>query len=294
MRCAHISDLHFSDLRWRFSYLFSKKWVGYGNLLLKRHREYSSEYLPAFKDLLKQSNISHVFITGDLTSIIAKREIQAAERFISSLKQDGYTVFVLPGNHDKYTRQSTRQKEFYRHFENFFPSHLPYTLKEDGVAAYKLDTGWWAVGLDTAVPTSLVSSCGLFSKFQEEKLREVLEKIPKHDKILLLNHYPFFQNESPRKILKRGKALQSLLIQYPNIELYLHGHTHRHTLADLHASQLPIILDSGSLSHLSRSSWNLIELQENNVIIQPFFQGNAPGTWLAKAPSSYPLLRRSS
>ncbi len=294
LRCAHISDLHFSDLTWKFSHLLSKKWVGYFNLLFKRRKEYSTDHLTTWIDLLKTKKVSHVFISGDLTCITSKEELSRALDFVTSLKAAGFTVFVLPGNHDKYTKTVCKNKDFYQHFEKFFPSDFPYTLSRDGVAARRLNDTWWLVGLDTAVPTSLISSCGFFSTSQEDKLKELLNQIPKKDSILLLNHYPFFQNESPRKILKRGKALQNILSSHPNIRLYLHGHTHRHVIADLRASQLPIILDSGSITHERKSSWNLIDLKKEGCEVWPFFQGPAPGEWEAKPVASYTFTGRSS
>ncbi len=126
------------------------------------------------------------------------------------------------------------------------------------------------LALDTALATPWVSSRGLFSKEIEKHLRSLLQQIPPDDKIIVVNHFPFFQNESRRKILVRGEALQNVLKDFPNVKLYLHGHTHRRSVADLRENGLPIVIDCGSTGMGSKVSWNLIDLEKEGVRFQHF------------------------
>ncbi|MFI0478727.1 MAG: hypothetical protein ACH349_06395, partial [Candidatus Rhabdochlamydia sp.] len=75
---------------------------------------------------------------------------------------------------------------------------------------------------------------------------------------------------SPEKGLKRSEALCDLIKKFPQVNLYLHGHTHRHCIADLRQSGLPIILDSGSIIEKKTGSWNLIELHEKEFWVENF------------------------
>jgi 3',5'-cyclic AMP phosphodiesterase CpdA len=133
-----------------------------------------------------------------------------------------------------------------------------------------MDEKWWVVTLDTALATNPYSSQGKFSEKLEAYLNEVLQLIPKDASILLLNHYPFFQNDVARHNLIRGEALEALLKKNKQIKLYLHGHTHRHTIADLQVSDLPIVLDPGSCAQGVKGSFNIIDLQKDACKVSTF------------------------
>jgi hypothetical protein len=86
----------------------------------------------------------------------------------------------------------------------------------------------------------------------------------------MLNHYPFFDHDDPTRSLTRGDALMARLRDDPRICLYLHGHTHRHIIADVQPSGLPIVLDSGSVAHQGRASWHLIDLDETGCLVTAY------------------------
>ncbi|HAZ15721.1 MAG: hypothetical protein A2Y28_05490 [Chlamydiae bacterium GWC2_50_10] len=274
LRIAHLSDLHFSKISKSPLQLFSKRWVGNLNLLLFRKREGAAKLLDSLCQLLFHLKVELVLITGDLTSTSHRSEFQLATLFVKQLHALGMEVVSLPGNHDHYTKRAYRQRRFY----DFFPGHFmheghPFSsvnLKTHAVGVKSLGNHWWLVALDTALATSLISSRGYFSKEIEDHLRDVLIKIPKKDNVLLANHFPFFQNDHPRKKLVRGEALKSLLEEFPCVKLYLHGHTHRRCLADLRANGLPLILDCGSTGMGGRVCWNLIDLEEGLIRIEHF------------------------
>ncbi|MCK4933961.1 MAG: metallophosphoesterase [Simkaniaceae bacterium] len=268
-RIAHISDLHFSKLSFHIGQIFSKRIIGTLNSLFCRNKAYLNERPFALLDIFEKKQVTDVIISGDLSTTSFEKEFQIAKTFISKLEKLGIRVRVIPGNHDHYTRKAYRKKLFYDYFPKSFAKTCPYNLKDHGVTSTPLWENWTLVALDTALATSPYYSTGEFSKTTENNLHALLKTLPKNHKILLLNHFPFFQQDSPRRRLKRGDALRDLIEKNPNIEIYMHGHTHRHSVADLRKNHLPIIIDSGSTSYKT-GSWNLLDLKENSCDVEVF------------------------
>ncbi|MCB1109971.1 MAG: YkgJ family cysteine cluster protein [Chlamydiia bacterium] len=51
--------------------------------------------------------------------------------------------------------------------------------------------------------------------------------------------------------------------------IYLYGHTHRHTIADLRPNSQPLLLNSGSTGHRN-GSWNQLDLDETTLTLTPY------------------------
>lgn len=267
MRIAHLSDLHFASWDWSVSHFFSKRWLGNLNYLFGRRNHFDHTRLEKIPSLLKSLDVSLVIVTGDLSTTSAPAELCMAKEFISKIEAQGLPVFCIPGNHDHYTRKAYQNRYFY---DYFLSSWEIGDLKESGVTAKKLGHGWWIVGLDTALATSWFHSTGHFTQHIEQALEQILQNIPTGDQILLVNHFPFFQHESPRKRLVRGLDLQKIIEKHPQIKLYFHGHTHRRCIAPLSPSGLPLILDSGSTPARKNGGWNLIELGPNKALLEQY------------------------
>ncbi len=265
MRLAHISDLHFGSFALSPFQFFSKRWLGNFNFLLTRKRQFAYNRLMALIELFKEEKITHVLITGDLSVTARNVEFSMGQRFVDLLNKEGFEVFTVPGNHDHYTRRSYRKRSFYRFFEGKYDANCPFNLRDHKISYTQVADGLWLVGLDTAVATPWTSSQGYFSIEAEENLEQALKQIPQNDKIILMNHFPFFHNDPEKKQLMRAPMLKNLLNKYPQIFLYLHGHTHRQTVADLRPNQLPIISDSGSTPHIKGGACHLINFENKNV-----------------------------
>lgn len=240
------------------SQFFSKRWLGNLNLLANRLFEFDKRRPFSLIKFLGSLGVTHVIITGDLTTTSLKKEYQLAKSFAELLRDHGFDLFIIPGNHDHYTKSAYRKKRFYRYFPAQFSPKTSFNLKKHGVTAYQLKKGWTLVAMDTTLATSLISSNGLFSEKIENNLKNLLDEISYDEKIILINHFPFFPTEKPRKSLLRGEALQNVIESRSNIVFYLHGHTHRRSLADLRGNGLPIVLDSGSTAH-RMGSWNFLD-----------------------------------
>jgi 3',5'-cyclic AMP phosphodiesterase CpdA len=268
VRLAHISDLHFSHLSWNPLQFFSKRWIGNLNLLLTRKKEYAHQRLLLLPELFKNAAVDQVLITGDLSTTSFSKEFALAHDFIEALKASGLSVSVLPGNHDKYTKRADRDALFYQYFHSCFSEEEIWDLRAHNIAVRKLSPTWWLVLLDTALATHLFSSQGYFSPHTEAQLEKALEKIPENHQVILANHFPFFKGESRRVTLLRAEQLREKILKFPNIKLYLHGHAHRHCIADLRKSGYPIVLDSGSTPHRTNGAINLIDITTEGCDIQ--------------------------
>lgn len=259
IRIAHISDLHFSKVCLNPLQIFSKRILGNANLLLKRGRIYLNEKPFSLLDLFVERGVTDVFISGDLTTTSQKSEYKLARQFIFALQDRGLRVTAIPGNHDHYTRGALRRRAFYQEIPKEARCHV-FPLQED----------LWVVALDTTMYTPFVDATGYFTEEIEAELKGTLQGVPKKAKILMMNHFPFFNHDKHKRRLIGGDRLEQLLRETPNVLFYLHGHTHRRTLADLRADNLPIVLDSGSVSHAHHGSWNLIEIKEGSAKVQVY------------------------
>lgn len=279
LRIAHISDLHFSEITLNPSQFFSKRCVGNANLILCRRKKHSTTLLSSLPDLFKSLAVDLVIVAGDFSTTGRKIEFEKAKQFIESFKEKGMKLLAVPGNHDHYIGSNYKKKVFYQHFTNPFPGEGKWqnlSLKDDKIELRPINEDWWYLAIDTVIPTSWISSRGLFSKELEEKLGRVLADLPPNKKILFVNHFPFFQFDNPRHILLRGMALHDLLKKRGQVLFYLHGHTHRHCIADLRCANLPIILDSGSATLRKSASFNLLELspQTSKVTVYNYLKDN--------------------
>lgn len=266
MRIVQISDVHFTHSCFNPLRLCSKRFLGLVNWLLFRKPTFESKSLKELPDLWKSLSVDMVLVGGDLTTTALPSEFEEARQYFNRCSQP--TLFI-PGNHDHYTRGAYRKRRFYNEFTNRGALE-GFSLTKEGVEVHRMASGWWCIALDTARPTSLLSSNGYFTPKVEQYLLAALSLIPKSDRVLLLNHFPFFQNDFPHHRMIRGERLREILENHPNIFLYLHGHTHRHTIADLQSSSLPLVLDSGCPVQKHRGSWNLIDLTNSGCTVQPY------------------------
>jgi len=276
LRLAQISDFHFTHLTWNPRYLFSKRLLGNINWVFSRKTAFSTLHLQALPPLLASLHLDHILLGGDFTTTSLEKEFALAKTFVEQLPTPW---IAIPGNHDCYTFSAHRKKLFYQYFTNH-KKGASFTLKEHGVELHRLDSRWVLIALDTARATHFYTSQGLFSQKQEASLKELLATLSPETHILLLNHYPFFENDSPQRSLVRAKALETILREDRRIKAYLHGHTHRHTIANLQPSNLPVILDGGCSAQMEKGSWNLLDLDEKGLTINVYKFSN--GWYVAK------------
>jgi len=280
IKIAHISDLHFYKTHYHPSQFFSKRWIGNINAMFLRKKVFKPDQIWLLPDFFEKLKIDYVVVSGDISSTSLKEEFALAKKIFDEFHKKGIKTFIVPGNHDHYTKKAHRDKLFYDFFKQDGSNKIEkkFSLKKDGVEAKFLKDGWWFVGLDCTLATSLTSSRGVFSKEIENNFIEVLRDIPKEDFIILINHFPFLKSPVKRKELVRSDYLLKIIQENPNIKIYLHGHTHHHAILDLRDKNLPIVLDSGSSSHNFLGKWNLLEIDQN-INVSVFEWINKKNIW---------------
>lgn len=266
MRLAHVSDLHFGCPSFHLDQFFSKRWFGNLSLFIFGKHQANHQNLQNLLPIFLQEKVSHLIVTGDLSSTSCIEEFTQARQLMDSFEQNGIQCIIVPGNHDHYTGEAYRNKLFY----NFFPSkwnpHSPLSLKEDQVTCTQVGEKQWLVGLDTARSTGFLSAHGFFSEQIELRLQSLLKTIPLDHQIILINHFPFLYQGAPYSQMRRAHALKRLLQKTPAIKAYLNGHTHTQSIIQLSSYQLPIAIDSGCTSSPS-GHFHILDWQEDSLDI---------------------------
>jgi 3',5'-cyclic AMP phosphodiesterase CpdA len=258
LKIAQLSDFHFTRVTWNPLRLFSKRIVGQLNWLFCRKKNFSEERINALPPLLNNLGVDQVLLGGDFTSTSLQSEFEAAKKFAERLD---VPWIAIPGNHDAYTLGSYLTGRYYRYFGTE-------GLKKNKVETHPLNSSWVLIALDVAVPG--FASKGKFSSAQETFLKKTLDSIAPKQNIILFNHYPFFNNDFPSRGLKGKERLEAIVARDPRIKLYLHGHTHRHVIANLQPSGLPVVLDGGCVAHGEQGSWNLMTIDDKGIKIDVY------------------------
>ncbi|CAM0117023.1 metallophosphoesterase family protein [Rhabdochlamydiaceae symbiont of Dictyostelium giganteum] len=287
-RIAHLSDLHFIEDKFTFSNLSCKSLLGKLNALINRGRCFDYSRLRGLPSLLQSLGVNAVIITGDVSTTSAEEEFTFAKQYRDQLKQKGIAVYLVPGNHDCYTKKAYTNSLFYQFFDACWDEKLSYSLIQDGLSLKKLCPRWWIIGLDTTEPTPLFQSTGRFKAQTNLALKRALEEIPLQDKVMMINHFPLTQKEPSRRGLKHIETLQQILKEQPRIQLYCHGHTHHASLTDLRDESLPLVLDSGSTTQAKKSGWSLIDLYPSSITIQHYTWNSSQ--WLGNLRETYDMV----
>jgi 3',5'-cyclic AMP phosphodiesterase CpdA len=168
-----------------------------------------------------------LLITGDLTQIGTREEIEEAREWLVSLGSPERITFV-PGNHDLYARDSALA------VGELWAEYLP-----DGGAFPSVysESGVTIIGLSSALPTRPLSACGHLGETQLESLTAALSAHPHEFRLVLLHHPPFPGMIKFRKRLRDAAALAEVLDRLP-ADLVLHGHQHRNLSARRGATRI--------------------------------------------------------
>jgi 3',5'-cyclic AMP phosphodiesterase CpdA len=267
IRIAHFSDIHFYHLNKSPTQFFNKRVLANFHALFSRRKTHDPALAFDVLNFLKKEKVTHLIITGDYTTSSSKKEFEMMQKYIEVVKNEGFTLLTLPGNHDVYTKHALRNNSFFSYLGNYvnFEGDIPnFNLADESVAAYKISDNWWVVMIHCSTKTPLHKSTGIFSKKIEENLTSLLEKIPSDAEITAVCHFPFEPFRYPNAHLERGDALKKILIDDPRIKVYLHGHRHKHRIERLDSL---LVCDSGSISLKKHSSLNIIDLKERECQI---------------------------
>ncbi len=279
MRIVHISDIHFFYFNKNPLQFFNKSFFGNLNYLFNRKKLYNQHLAYLVTDTFLELGVTHIIITGDYTCSSNKQEFRQMKRYVNFLIKKGFIVFTIPGNHDCYTRKTDDQKIFYKYLHRLinFSGDANFNLINDRVVAYNLQDNWWLVCVDCAHKTSIISSTGIFDLKTEENLNDLLSSLPKNASIIIANHFPYKPFKYPRCHLQRGESLKQIIQKNKNIRLFMHGHCHINNIEN--ENQNLTISDSGSISLIKKSTFNLITLENDKCYVSAYLYNQTK--WVA-------------
>ena len=221
---VHITDLHFFSRGLSLSHFLSKRFLGYFNWIMNRSKKFDFSLTEGFLAQIEKEKPKAVIITGDFSVTSDVREFEKAREFVDRIKATGVSVYLIPGNHDYYTFESVRKKQF----EKFFGGYL---VSDEYPVVVKLNDNLTIVFLNTVKP-NLLSSRGAISQKEIEELEKILASGTAP--MIVSAHYPvlhktetYYSNITRR--LGNSKLLRRALIKSKVPLLYIAGHVHHYS-----------------------------------------------------------------
>ena len=191
-------------------------------LLRGRARRFRLERLADVVERVASLHPDHVLVTGDLTTTSLPGEFADARAALAPLLSDASRATILPGNHDRYTRGSVRQRTFEATFGVFAPAGSYPWLRH-------LDPRTALLGLD---PTrSHISARGLLSIDQLERAQDlVADPSTRPRRLIVACHYPAVAPDRHRRELARKRMVNAeaakAWLSTIGPHLYCCGHVH--------------------------------------------------------------------
>ncbi len=266
LRIVHLSDVHV----WRFSFnpllLLNKRAWGMASLVASRARRFRLERLPDVVDRIREVEPDHLLITGDLTTTALAGEFKDVLERLSPLLENPLKVTVVPGNHDRYTVGSMRNRQFERSFHDYMPEpSFPWLRKLDEETAI--------LGLD---PTQArFSAKGFLPPEQLSRAKELLsDPLARPKRLFVACHYPLtapdgHKYELAGKRVTNAKEIAEWLATIgPHI--YCCGHVHAHWTYKPHEIPLQLSVNAGApilrdASGMRPPGFAVIELEGGRV-----------------------------
>ena len=225
----------------------TKRILGYLSWRLHRQAEHQIDFMPALLEALKQTDINHIVITGDLTHLSHAADFEAAAEVLNQLGGPD-RLTLIPGNHDAYV-PLPRQEQFDR-IDAYMIANAGETATKDtseqnqGLPYIRKLAKTAIIGISTARPTAPFLATGSIGRNQLDRLREILVQAKSENlfRLILIHHPPVQGLVSRRKRLTDQAALADI-IRNTGAELLLHGHTHRFSEAAIEgpAGMIPVI-----------------------------------------------------
>ena len=274
MKLAHLSDPHLCNLQgvsWT-SLLRGKRITGFANLMAKRRWTHHEQIACALARRLRDSDVDHVVITGDLTNLALEPEFEKVQNWLrEDLALSPDRVTIVPGNHDRYTAEATRSRSLERTLTPYLGD------SEQGTFPFVRTRGPLAlIGLDSAVVQPAFVAAGQLGSVQLNALRRILDapELRSRTPVLLLHHPPRWTRSWLREMqdgLRDAAALQALLPHRPG--LILHGHRHRTLLYGVYAGTMKWVVGGApSASNTDPSpdriaAFNTYEFDETGMLL---------------------------
>ena len=221
MRIIHLSDIHVWHWPTHPAQLFNKRLIGLTSLLTGRARRFPQARLGSLVARVASLNADHLLITGDFTTTALPSEFATIRHALEPAISSAGQLTVVPGNHDRYTSQSVKDRRFERTFGEFLPSPTFPWVK-------RLDPETVILGLDPCRPHA--TATGFLPRQQLEQAQALLAQQP-HKRTIIACHYPVDAPPSLAKQLHHKRILKAPpLIHWLSglgPHLYCCGHLHK-------------------------------------------------------------------
>ena len=251
-RLLHLSDLHWSSPKFRLGLILSKKILGHSNIVRnKKKRLKNPDKISILLDFLKEDNWDVLCLSGDLSHLSEKDEFEQSLRRLTEIKH-GRPIFLIPGNHDRYTANTLRKRKFEEIFGALSEVDLNLFTEKKYFHALLSDTCALSC-FETTRPTGPVSSSGRHhgKGFEDSDFfpgfdlrgKSGLTKIAMGHYNLSTASTSLTQGKSHRLIDTAGflKKLRDASYSY-----YLHGHIHESWEHD----------EGGNLTSINSAGWD--------------------------------------
>jgi 3',5'-cyclic AMP phosphodiesterase CpdA len=276
VRIAHLSDLHLLDLEGAVPFrLLNKRLTGYLNLRFHRSSVHKPSAVEATARAIRDLDVDHVVITGDVSNLALEREFERVRRLLEDdLGLSPERVSIVPGNHDTYTSGSHRARRFESTFAKYLQSDID--VAEDGPFPYvKLRGPAAIIGLSTARPRPPLMASGSLGRPQLAGLRRALShpEVARRT-VVLLQHHPWHHKGRLHLLLEGlwDAAAEAEALRHLRRGLLLHGHQHRRVRRELatdHGHIDAIGVTSASLIHESderMAGFNVYEIGDDGAV----------------------------
>ena len=222
MRIVLIGDIHSYRLFVPPWGLVGKRLIGQANLWLNRRHHFDHGLVDETVQQVIEVKPDLVLFSGDLTTTALDKEFEDVAKQLVPLTTR-FATLIVPGNHDRYTFTSARQRTMESVMPDLVPNYWPHFRT--------LTDHWHLLALDSAVPR-IFNSRGLVGRHQLQQARRLISPLTTDDGLVVLCHYPL--KSPPRALpltwdhkLADSFRLRRMLIRCSARVLYLHGHIHR-------------------------------------------------------------------
>jgi len=190
-----------------------------------RHFRGSADRIEALLQDVDAQKVDHVLCTGDLTQMSYEREFETCASLFGERLQHPERYTVLPGNHDRYTKNADQDRRFEKWFgqvcgQGEFPFIKP------------IGEGVSLVGLDPCRSTFLMDSSGVVGLEQIDQLKTVLTRLQQTSQFVVVAlHYGVFRRSGDADKLHHGlrdyQALAEIVeAESSGVKMVVHGHLH--------------------------------------------------------------------
>jgi 3',5'-cyclic AMP phosphodiesterase CpdA len=271
MKLIHISDLHF-PVRLPILGLKGKMILGYLNYWFRRRKLHPLLAFEKIVELTQKIDYDVLILSGDITNVSHRLEFQKSREILKPILNE--KIFIIPGNHDRYTDESIYENNFFdEYFGEFSGTQIP---EVKGYARYKKIGEEILLGLDSNLPTPIASAMGYIDpQILNESIQFLKKKNWKNYSIVC--HHPIWNSpigfESEYHKMKNREELKSILLEFPPVAFF-HGHCHTNWIKKAD-QEFPIhMINSASSTRVSDSShetgFHLGEITKEKISLKRF------------------------